>query len=202
MPNILTRSDRVRRPTTPHRLHVIAFRGRNTDGDEASATWKEAVNTAWEQELGAVPGFRVRFVVTEAQGRSGRVPLVLQYSANGGPWTDATTSPLSALNFGSSIPDGGDTTQQLSTGAFVTPNAGLGASGGAVGETASYVGGGKVELEWALWLRPGFIDPGEPMGMRVRELWGGAIPWHEVSPEFYRTGAPPSGGGRDPNQDA
>ena len=46
----------------------IAFRGRNDDGSETTATWIAAQNTNWTQPTGT--NFRVRFEVEEDGGKA------------------------------------------------------------------------------------------------------------------------------------
>jgi hypothetical protein len=107
--------------STPQLLRVAyeqkAFRGRNDDGDQASATWKEAQDTNWSQE--ADQNFRVRFMVEEIGGAEAPFQPVfqLQYRKNGGAWTDVTGSSSNVRASASpNEADGTPTTQQLTGG--------------------------------------------------------------------------------------
>ena len=94
--------DRFQQPSPVH-AHTItsvinqsAFRGRNDDGSETTATWKAAENTNWSQAVGE--NFRVRFELEETAGgntkgaASCRNQVNLQYNLNGAGWNNVSGS--------------------------------------------------------------------------------------------------------------
>ena len=102
-----------------------AFRVRNDDGSETTATWRESENVNWETP----PGYnmRVRFAINQtaatADATLGRT-FRLRYSKNGGAYvnigsTSATTEAIRAA-LSSNFSDAAPTTDQISgTGTFV-----------------------------------------------------------------------------------
>lgn len=177
------------------------FRGRNDDGSESGATWKAGLDEDWSQVLGTLEVFRVRFVVRSRRRETKTPGFRLQFSVNGGAWKEVNQLSTNAVQFGSGswVGNNADTTQQLSEGEHVTPNAGFGALPGVVGETAAFSGFEVLELEWTLRTHPPYIAPGDWAGLRIVDEASGVTPFHEVTPGFWAAGAPPSGGKGDPN---
>jgi hypothetical protein len=106
-------------------LAQTGFRGRDDDGSETTATWKAGTNVNWEQRLNR--DFRVRLLVENADEGIGfgPSPITLKYSLNGGGY--ATVGVSTAIKYVPSInySNGDDSTQQIGSGLFVTPNAGM-----------------------------------------------------------------------------
>lgn len=96
------------------------YRGRNDDGGEASATWKAAVDTAYPINPSLSQSHRLRIGVREETGASdNNTAFRLQYSKNGGAWTDVTTSSSNVQAASSSnVSDGTQTTQQITSSTF------------------------------------------------------------------------------------
>lgn len=178
---------------------VEHFRGRNNDGDEATATWKAGLDEEWSQVLGTTVYFRVRFVVRSSRRETKTPAFRLQYSVNGGEWKDVSTLSTAAVIYGGGGLNDSDTTQQLSEGSHVSPNAGFGDLPGVVGETAVFSEFERLELEWTLRTRTPYISPGDWGGLRIVDEASGTVPLHKVVPGFWGAGAPPSGGRGDPN---
>ena len=101
------------------------FRGRNDNGNETAATWKELADTNWTQKVDE--NFRVRFVVQETAGVSAAdKTFQLEYNRNGGGWNDVNAASSVVRSWASpNVADGANTTQQVGSGTFVTPNAGF-----------------------------------------------------------------------------
>jgi hypothetical protein len=94
------------------------FRGRNDDGDEATATWKQPENTNWSQAVDE--NFRVRFVVDDtAYGNviSATQIMRLQRRLNAGTWTNVDAASAVVRIFASpNEADSAATTRQLTSG--------------------------------------------------------------------------------------
>src|SRR6476469_7479822 len=93
-----------------------AFRIRNDDGSETTATWKAAqnVNTAITVDT----NFRVRFLMQNS-GTTGSNNLVaqLEYSLNGGAYTNVNASSTVVRSSASpNVTDAANITQQLTGG--------------------------------------------------------------------------------------
>ena len=61
-----------------------AFRGRNDDGTEATATWIALINTNWSQAVDV--NFRVRFNIHQSSGGGGPLVCQLQYNLASAGW--------------------------------------------------------------------------------------------------------------------
>jgi len=101
-----------------------SYRWRDDDGtDETDATWLEVVNTTHEFDLGAGNvQARLRILVQEDGGVDGfNYWGLIQYSLNGGTYTDVTTTSSVVKAFNSTkLTDDGETTQQLGSGTYAT----------------------------------------------------------------------------------
>jgi len=75
----------------------VGFRGRNDDGNEATATWKAAENANWSQAVDV--NFRIRFAVQEtADGNVGlNTALQLQRRLNAGAWENVELATGTAV---------------------------------------------------------------------------------------------------------
>ncbi|MDD5149001.1 MAG: T9SS type A sorting domain-containing protein [Flavobacterium sp.] len=98
-----------------------AYRWRNDDGNETTATWKANTNTASVVDFINSP-IRLRFQVGETVGMAGGAlaTQLLQYSKNGGAYVTITESNTNDFRFVNSsfISDGTATTQQIPSGSF------------------------------------------------------------------------------------
>lgn len=94
---------------------VYAFRGRNDDGNETTATWKAAQNTTWVQARDA--NFRIRFGVQNDTGPINNLDVQLQYSLNGTDWVAVNASSSYVRSSASSnVADAANLTEQLTGG--------------------------------------------------------------------------------------
>ncbi|MGD8764382.1 MAG: DUF2341 domain-containing protein, partial [Desulfobacteraceae bacterium] len=156
---------------TPPAYDQDAFRARNDDGNETTATWKAAANTNWTQKVDE--NFRVRFVVQETAGISDNdKSFQLEYNLNGGGWNDVTGASSVVRSWASpNVADGVDTAQQVGSGTFVTPNAGFDEVNGQTGGTSlDFSGSDEVELEFSLQIRSVDVSNDDTIQLRVKGL--------------------------------
>ena len=133
-----------------------SFRGYDDDAVEGSATAKAAANTNFSQ----IPdiNFRIRFLVQEDDDvAEDDVSFQLQYNLDSGGWNDVNASSSVVRSSASSyITDGGNTTQQIGSGTFVTPNAGFDEVNGLAGGTSldfTTTVNQEVEVEYCVQIR-------------------------------------------------
>jgi len=151
-----------------------AFRGRNDDGDEATATWIAGLNENWDQAIG-VP-FRIRLLASrlnENTDQNGNMDLYVSH--NGGTFVicSSTDGTSAAQDIGSSTLDaqGADTTQQLGSGTYLTNNNGVNNNNGnAFTEIATWFSGTAFEadFEFCLYLVPDLVAVGDTLEFRLR----------------------------------
>ena len=144
---------------------LTAFRGRNDDGSQTAATWIEALNTDWYQPWDE--NFRLRFVVAETAGGDAKNPDVhFQYNLNGGGWNDVTTSSSVLRAFASSnYAEGDDTTQQIGSGTFVSPNSGMTEDGEAL--TSATINTSEIEVEGCFQVRSADVSQDDTIEIRA-----------------------------------
>lgn len=123
-----------------------AFRARNDDGDEATATWIAAANTDWTQAVDT--NFRVRFLIQVAGANINSVQFQLQYNLNAAGWLDVNASSSVVISSAGQLVDGGDTTQQLGVGTFApTDNNGQDEVDGLTALASGFIAGQESETE-------------------------------------------------------
>jgi hypothetical protein len=103
-------------------LRQVAFRGRNDDGSETTATWISEKNTNWSQRPDRT--FRLRLVIDGTKLFFGTVQLY--YSLNGIAFFAITASSskikvVPTVNY----THNDDSTQQVGSGDFFTDNHGM-----------------------------------------------------------------------------
>ncbi len=149
------------------------FRGRNDDGDETGATWKDLENTNWTQAVGE--NFRVRFLIQEITDQSqANKTFQLEYSLNSGSWTDVddVSSVVKAVA-SDTVADGTDTTEQMSgSQTFKSPNDGFEGGDGLAGGNDLDFGSGleEVELEFSLMINGGYVNNNDSLKLRIKAL--------------------------------
>jgi hypothetical protein len=149
--------------TTPTWDSERAFRFRNDDGSQTTATWKAAQNTTISQLVGANFRLRVESQMTNA-GDTTAVAWTLQYRIDGGTWTTATDATAVRYVTSSFVSNGTATTNQLTagTGTFV---AGYVMTSANPTSTNSMVASTHTENEWNLRLVG--VDNGATVEFRV-----------------------------------
>lgn len=150
-------------------LNQQSYRGRNDDGSEAAASWKAAVNTAWNQPVNV--NFRVRFLIQEtAGGTSNNYQPQLQYNRNALGWNNVNgASSVARSSASPSFAEGDNTTQQIGAGTFITPNSGMDETDGIAGQANNidFAGNDEVEVEYCLQIRSADVNDGDTVEFRV-----------------------------------
>ena len=117
----ITFNQTVTTPITAPSLTQSAYRARNDDGDEASATWQAATDTAWTQPAGE--RFRVRCVVGSAAAGAGAFGWQWGGAKAEPTWSDTVpnTPTLAGIGWGAAFnPDGTFLAVAHSTSPFLT----------------------------------------------------------------------------------
>lgn len=159
-----------------------AFRARNDDGNETTATWKAAANTNWTQPLNTI--FRLRFVIkqTDSAFTGGVQAFQCHYSHNGGAYTEVagqgTTTNAVRLADSANVADAAVTTQQIGTGTFVAGE--IDESGFADATFAS--GLSETEFEFVLEAISSIVANGDTLDFRVYTSSAVAIATYTVTP--------------------
>jgi hypothetical protein len=157
--------------TCPASFTQDAFRGRNDDGNETTATWKEAQSTNWKQTLDV--NFRVRFRAQEGAACAGNNKVWrLQYNKNAAGWVDGSaSSSVVRASASPNLADAAAVTDQLSggTGTFV------GATGfdevdcNAGGSSMDVAASGQSECEFCCQLRSADVVYGDTIQLRITD---------------------------------
>lgn len=142
-------------------LSQDAFRGRNDDGNETTATWKDSLNINWLQAVDT--NFRTRILI----GHSGLLVSLtpqLEYNLNGAGWNPVTTasSVCKAVN-STNITDGEATTQQIGAGSFVAGEV----SEDGIGAAIALTGTVETEVEYVLQIVATDVVDGDIVELRV-----------------------------------
>lgn len=151
-------------------LTQVAFRGRNDNGNETTASWKANINTNWNQPVDTK--FRVRFGIQEsgAGTASGTLTGQLQYQLAGGGWNNVTTSSSVCRAVASGDAggpyDGTATTEQLNQSQPF--KAGSISEDGLAG-AVSLAGDDETELEYVLTIQSADVTNGQALELRVND---------------------------------
>ena len=163
-----------------------AFRFRNDDGSQTSATWMSAGNNV-NQSIGTGTDnrFRVRIVVEETAGGSYAVGATLYYSKNSGAYTDISTASsniraIASKNTTWTISDDDSTTAQLGySGTFVTGY--MDTDGGSTSNAT--ISSQYTEFEFVLYLVDADLQNGDTIDLRVYDA-GVAIDSYQQVPRI------------------
>lgn len=99
----------------PTHLDLVGYRFRNDDGNEASATWAAAQNTAWSAPTGTK--FRLRVEIDNDTGEVAESTTVYwQYRVNSGSWNYIGDTSGDVRRAASTNVNGVGTTNQLTAG--------------------------------------------------------------------------------------
>lgn len=179
--------------TCPAAFNQKAFRGRNDDGNETTATWKANQNTNWSQVVDT--NFRVRFEIQETAACAGANKVWrLQYNRTplgGSPagWVDASASSnVVRASASPNLADAANLTDQLTvgTGTFV------GATGfdevdcNAGGSSMDVAASGHSECEFCVQLRSADTAAGDTIQLRVTDA-GSALAAYDATPTMTRS---------------
>lgn len=155
---------------TISRFDQHSFRIRNDDGNETTATWRRALNVG-DQPPVAI-NFRIRFCIDNAAGTptgsSDAFISQLQYSLNGGAWTNVTGASSVVRSYASpNVADNAATTEQLAgpatfvAGAFDEANGALAAITLATTE--------ETEVEFCVQVQTADVATGNTIQLRVSD---------------------------------
>jgi Concanavalin A-like lectin/glucanases superfamily len=146
----------------------IAFRGRNDDGTETTATWKANQNNGWIQPVDT--NFRVRFLVQNDTAQILNLDVQLQYSLNGAAFTNVTaTSNVIRSSASANVTDAANLTAQLTggTGTFIGATAFDEVNGICGGNSLDVTATGNFETEFCVQLRSADVINGDSIQLRT-----------------------------------
>lgn len=175
----------------PQTIDQNAFRGRNDDGNETTATWIAAKNVNWTQTLDVQ--FRVRFGLIESGGGDHELGFKVQFNHKGLGWFDVTTTSGAARMAASTgLTEGSNCTAQLALGGtFQTTNAGQEDGDGTVPDTAETKAGKTIEHEYSVVIRSAVVAATEVVQFRVVESDGTALQTYTNTPSVTAASATP-----------
>lgn len=149
-------------------LRQVAFRGRNDDGSETTATWIDALNTDFTHDVDVT--FRIRFLIDEIGGTQEKDHKPqLQYNHNGAGWVDANAASPSVIDpsvLSSFYADDDDTTQQLGSGTFISPNEAMHEGVDLHGGKLMDMNSNECEVEWAISIILADVADGDTIQLR------------------------------------
>jgi len=173
--------------TCPASFTQRAFRGRNDNGDETTATWKATQGTDWTQAVDE--NFRVRFCAQEGAGCAGSNKVwQLQYNLAAAGWNAVNaTSSVVRSSASPNVTDGIGTTEQL-TGGTGTFQGGSGSTGGfdevngaAGGNSMDVAASGHSEAEFCIQIRSADVTNGQTLQLRITDA-GSALASYTSTP--------------------
>ena len=176
----------------PVQYDQLGFRGRNDDGDEATATWKAAENTNWPQP--ADQNFRVRFAVKETVGGTVdfETALQLQCRRNAGAWQNVTISSTIVRTFASpNVLNNQELTRQLTSGSGTYQPGGFDENNGQAPVGAPTLTGDfdnfeVTEVEYAVQIRSVDVAGNDTIDLRLVENVGNApLAAYTVTPSMF-----------------
>lgn len=156
---------RVRETAAPS-FTQSAFRLRNDDGSESTATWKATANQ--NASINVDENFRCRFVVQETAGTPlSSVGFKFESRLNAGSWTAITgTSSTVISSLSSNFTDGVDCVQRVGSGTFISDNNGMDENG-AVAELIDYAGSTETEIEGCFQIVAADVNNGDTVQLRA-----------------------------------
>lgn len=164
-----------------------AFRFRNDNGSETTATW--AATSGTNVNFSPITTFRLRFVVQQtAAATTGLTQTFkLRYSLNAAAYADVgligtTATPIIFAN-SANVTDGTVTTKQLGAGTFVA-----GGIDNNNAQSVTYTSGSatETEIEFVLQLYAPLSKPGDTIDLRVYYATSTALNVYTVTPRVQR----------------
>lgn len=168
--------------TAPLAFDQVAFRIRNDNGNETTATWVKAQNT--NGGVARDTNFRVRFRIDETGGGTAWSGVTFNlYYSTGGAYAAVTDSTPVKFVLSDNFVDHDDCTTQLTggTGTFVTDNNGMAE---AAGITNSGTKGYLFETEWCLQLDSAQIASNGYVDLRIYNGTG-ALAAYSQTPRVF-----------------
>lgn len=147
------------------------FRGRNDDGNETTATWKDIQGADWTQAVDV--NFRVRFEVQETAGCAGaNKQWRLQYNLGGAGWVNVTaTSSVVRASASPNLADAANLTDQLTvgTGTFQGATGFDEVDGICGGNSMDVAASGHAEAEFCVQIRSADVADGNTVQLRITD---------------------------------
>ncbi len=154
------------------------YRWRNDDGSETAATWIELLDTTTDIDVSSSNiQKRLRLAISETGGAEGSegAGFQLEFSINGGAYTNLTTTSTGVKAYDSSNlveEEGGDCTQQISApDTFVSTNEGIIEDGSGDFEVA-FGGTDTSEAEYTIEFITADLSDNDSINFRVAALDG------------------------------
>jgi hypothetical protein len=150
-------------------IDVAAFRFRNDDGSETTATWKAAQNV--DVSIAEDTVFRLRYELQETQGIAvigSDADFVLRYRLNGGSWLVVGAESGTVLVPGTStnVADVDPTTDQLTAGTGTFSAGSIEEGNGRVNGSA-IAASGHIEYEFVLTLPAADVTDGDVIDVEI-----------------------------------
>jgi hypothetical protein len=145
-----------------------AWRGRNDDGTEITATWKAAQNVSWTQLVNT--NFRIRFLHQQSVALLNNLDVQLQYSLDNSVWVNVTASSLVIRSSASAnVTDAANLTAQMTggTGTFIGATAFDEVNGICGGNSLDVTATGNFETEFSVQLRGADTTNGQTVYLRT-----------------------------------
>lgn len=169
--------------TCPASFTQRAFRGRNDDGNETTATWKANQDVNWTQAVDT--NFRIRFQLQEGAACAGANKVWrMQYNKNSAGWVDCSASSLVVRASASpNLADGANLTTQLTggTGTFIGLTGFDEVDCNAGGASMDVAASGNSECEFSVQIRSADTVNGDSVQLRVTDA-GTAIASYTSTP--------------------
>lgn len=148
-----------------------AFRGRNDDGNETTATWKATQSTNWTQAVDV--NLRVRLEVQETAGCAGANKVwQLQYNRNSAGWVTVNGSSSVVRSSASpNLADAANLTDQLTAGTetFVGATGFDEVNGAAGGSSMDVAASGHAEAEFCVQVRSTDVADNDSIQLRATD---------------------------------
>lgn len=146
---------------------LLAWRGRNDDGNETTATWKANQGVAWTQVTGV--NLRVRFLHQQSAALVNNLNCQFQYSLNNVDWVDVTASSNVVRSSASAnVTDAAATTSQLTggSGTYIGATCFDEADGNCGGTALDVASTGQFETEYCCQVRDVDVVDGQTIYLR------------------------------------
>ena len=157
--------------TCPAAWNGVSFRGRNDDGDQATATWKADQDVDWTQAVGV--NLRVRFLVQETAGCAGANKVwQLQYNLASAGWVSVTgTSNVVRASASPNVADAANLSQQMTggTGTFQGNTGFDDVNGAAGGSQMDMQASGNAEAEFCIQILAVDVTDGQTVQLRITD---------------------------------
>lgn len=137
------------------------------DGTESGAGARRSTNTNWTQRTDT--RFHMRFLVQETAGNGGALTLRYQYNKGGGGWNDITAASSNVQMEASALVEGGDTTQRIGGGTFLSDNNWQEDNDGTTAASAAFAGNDEAEAVFSCFVVDADVAADDTIQLRVVE---------------------------------